>query len=885
MTTLIKTIFLFWLILFPAYYSSQTTDFSAIDKHAINAPSNVSANIETLFSYLMKPTKNDLEKVRSFYVWISCNIKYDMKSLLANKYPPYDAETVLKNKSAVCIGYAKLFEALCKKAKIPVYIVDGYSKGFGYIDGQNFTIPDHAWNSVKINNKWYILDVTWDGTSTNLPESFPTRKFNSKYFLASPQAFSKYHLPSDPIWQLSDSILTISDFENSNAIKASVSSQKKNNFSFNDSINVFQKYDTIDALLGYSRRALDFNPSNYEARILYAIAYFQKGYQVFNDIKKISAKEYDKRYMEYDAKINYYYSKSYDVLESVKPYMKFYDEAKEYAEIIMRYKVNSDMNKTTTSNVNYKTNKNFKTRMLDKSMKCDIKKMDVLNSPFRETNLNISPDGNLIFFMSDRGGQPWSVQRTNQFRGKSSFDGDLWYAKKQNGHFVKPTVLDNTVNTSSGEDEPNISPDGQKIVYQSWMNNWMSNGGPYYIADLNGNKCQNITGLGDGISRFFIHTSSSSKAGNAFGTDGATMSPNGKRFIISCGSNYGKDLDIYMSEKDKFGKWSLLEPLKLNTLKDERSVFLAADGVTLFFASDGYGGLGGLDMYKTTIDENGKIGEIINLGNKFNTKGDDYGFIIDASGTNAYFIRDGDIYEAIFKVPLLEITPGKSIVIKGKISHNFDTKLVFKVKVEDENSKAEMSSTLTNDSSGRYYLLLKSIKQTYKISVYNGSIKMAEAIVQADTLKNYSEYIKNFTIKVNKNMLVNDSSVNVIRIREDKYEKGTFARVNFGYDSYILSQNYYSQLKTIVDYMKKNKNAKLGIAGYSDIRGTNQYNQKLSQKRAEVVYEYLLKSGVDKSQLIQSYYGAQNPLTLDQTIQGGWVNRRVEFMIVNGFPE
>ena len=445
--------------------------------------------------------------------------------------------------------------------------------------------------------------------------------------------------------------------------------------------------------------------------------------------------------------------------------------------------------------------------------------------------------------------------------------------------------MDKTVNTDNNEDEPNISPDGQKIVFQSWTDNWMSNGGPYYIADLHGNKCQNMIGLGDGISRFFIHTSVSSKTGMAFATDGAAMSPDGKRFIVSCGSNYIKDLDIFMSEKDKLGKWSLLQPLKLNTLKDERSVFLAADGVTLFFASDGYGGLGGLDIYKTTIDENGKIGEIINLGNKFNTKGDDYGFIIDASGTNAYFIRDGDIYEAIFKVPLLDIMPGKSIVIKGKISHNYDTKLVFKVKVEDENSKEEINSILTNDSSGRYYLLLKSLKPTYKISVYNGSIKMAEAIVQADTLKNYSEITKDFTIKVNKNMLVNDSSVNVIRMREDKYEKGTFAKVNFGYDSYVLSQKYYSQLKAIVDYLKKHQNTKLGIAGYSDIRGTNQYNQKLSQKRAEVVYAYLLKSGVDKSQLIQSGYGAQNPLTLDQTIQGGWVNRRVEFMIVNGFPE
>jgi len=133
--------------------------------------------------------------------------------------------------------------------------------------------------------------------------------------------------------------------------------------------------------------------------------------------------------------------------------------------------------------------------------------------------------------------------------------------------------------------------------------------------------------------------------------------------------DYDGNMDIFMSKKKINGSWSRLKKLSLNTSSDERSIFIAADGKTIYFASNGYGGFGGLDIFKTTLDDKGNHGEIINIGKPFNTEKDDYGFIITASGDKAYFVRDGDIYSADLTEANKEIKPFGTKTISGKLSN------------------------------------------------------------------------------------------------------------------------------------------------------------------------------------------------------------------------
>lgn len=289
--------------------------------------------------------------------------------------------------------------------------------------------------------------------------------------------------------------------------------------------------------------------------------------------------------------------------------------------------------------------------ILDHQDRIRIQKMDMLNSPERETNISISPDGKYLFFCSFRGGQFWS-RHYMYFKSRPVWDGDIWYSEKVNGSWKTPQPMQYGINTSSGEDEPNISADGSTVYYQSWLPEgmWRATGGPYYVSKRNGKYWGRPEGLGGGITEFFHDYNA---------TDGMTISPDGKTFIVAAGHAYEmtEKMDLYMSRK-RGGEWSFCKPLEINTPGNERSAFMAGDGKTLYFASDGYKGYGGMDIFKTTLNPDGSFGQVVNIGKPFNTPGDDYGFILTKDGNEAYFLRNGDIFFADLKEANEGIKPG-----------------------------------------------------------------------------------------------------------------------------------------------------------------------------------------------------------------------------------
>ncbi len=320
-----------------------------------------------------------------------------------------------------------------------------------------------------------------------------------------------------------------------------------------------------------------------------------------------------------------------------------------------------------------------------------IKPLNQLNSNYRETNISITPNGKYMYFMSDRGGQDWSIISAT-FRGKQRYDGDIWCSENKNGIWQKPKCLSQKINTYSGEDEPNISPDGQKVYFQSWRNGYYNNGGPYYVSTLYGKRWGTPQGLGGGINKFFVNEMNKYFQ---YGTDGMSVSPDEKTFIVACGKDYDGNLDLYISQKIN-GQWSYLRKMPVSTFYDERSVFIAADGKTIYFASSGYGGKGGLDIFKATLDEYGNCHNITNIGPPFNTYKDDYGFIVNANGKDAYFVRDGDIYYA--QLPdQSPVAPQPAVVICGKITDcNNKPKEVYLKLLNDDNEQVEDSKSSFN---------------------------------------------------------------------------------------------------------------------------------------------------------------------------------------------
>lgn len=190
-----------------------SADYSSLDNHALAAPREAERSYETLAGYLVSPAKNDGEKVRVIFRWITQNISYDTKGFFSGTLSASSAKNALKEKKAGCDGYAGLFEQLAKVSNLEVVKISGFAKGYGFIAGSTTDQrPNHAWNAVRIEGQWRLLDCTWGAGSIDERKQF-RRQFQDHYFLTPPEEFIYDHFPTEAQWQLLDPPVSREQFE------------------------------------------------------------------------------------------------------------------------------------------------------------------------------------------------------------------------------------------------------------------------------------------------------------------------------------------------------------------------------------------------------------------------------------------------------------------------------------------------------------------------------------------------------------------------------------------------------------------------------------------------------------------------------------------------
>lgn len=194
----------------PLNYSYEVMDHHVLKK---KPPASVKKSVKKLSAFLTAPAKNDREKARALYRWITQNIDYDVEGYFSNKYENTSPDNVLEERKSVCGGYANLFEAMAKEANLTVVIIRGYGKGIGYSPGAKIgNKTNHAWNAVRINGSWYLIDSTWGAGSVDEEGHFH-RQFDEHYFLTPPSRFVYDHFPDDQRWQLLNNPISKEEFE------------------------------------------------------------------------------------------------------------------------------------------------------------------------------------------------------------------------------------------------------------------------------------------------------------------------------------------------------------------------------------------------------------------------------------------------------------------------------------------------------------------------------------------------------------------------------------------------------------------------------------------------------------------------------------------------
>lgn len=161
-------------------------------------PSNqdeLTTRVNKIISEIITPGMSDLEKAVVVHDYITYTIDYDYDDYLAGTIPntSYNPLGALQTSWAVCDGYAQLFLALAKAAGLEVTYVSGVVDGGGKVEG-------HAWNQIKIDGKWYNVDVTWDDP-TEIGKEHQDHKNNSySYFLISDSALINANHKWDTSW-------------------------------------------------------------------------------------------------------------------------------------------------------------------------------------------------------------------------------------------------------------------------------------------------------------------------------------------------------------------------------------------------------------------------------------------------------------------------------------------------------------------------------------------------------------------------------------------------------------------------------------------------------------------------------------------------------------
>lgn len=352
---------------------------------------------------------------------------------------------------------------------------------------------------------------------------------------------------------------------------------------------------------------------------------------------------------------------------------------------------------------------------------------EAINSKYDDQSPCISADGRKLVFNTRR---PETTDSPVDVEGDGKFFQDIYIStwdtinKKWNAAEDVP----GNVNTPAHDACTSISPDGKQIfIYKNDIADNESRGGDVFVSKIVNNKWKTPEPLGKPIN-------------TSYWEGGACISPDGKTlyFISERKGGYGR-ADIWMVTRISKTEWGKPENLgpDINSEFDEVGAFLAPDGKTLFFSSNGKGSMGSYDIFKSTL-EGGKWGKPVNVGYPINTVYKDGPLVVSADAQTAYFaserkggLGESDIYKAdLSNYALLEkdgikkTNSGLSI-LKGTVRDGFEGSGIASVDIQIIDPNGVLAaSTITNDN-GEYFITLKG-DVIYTIKVVKKGYKTAE---------------------------------------------------------------------------------------------------------------------------------------------------------------
>lgn len=472
-----------------------------------------------------------------------------------------------------------------------------------------------------------------------------------------------------------------------------------------------------------------------------------------------------------------------------------------------------------------------------------------INSPTDELLPSITPDGKTLYFV--RQGHAGNIGTPDM--------QDVWFSQIEKGVLTEAQNLGGPINNKENNALLTITPDGQKALLLN-----------VYNADGT---------MGTGISMTTRQNSQWGMPKQAVVDSFYNRSAFGEYCLATSGDvlvmtlqrdNAVGNKDIYVSFAKSDGNWTVPRHLgpKVNTASSEISPFLAADGVTLYFATAGRPGYGKADMFVTRrLDDTWtNWTEPQNLGSVVNTSGFDAYYSIPASGEYAYFVSYTNSLGGadIFRIKLpVAMRPNPVVLIKGKVLDAVTNKpLAAEIFYEDLKTGLRVGKASSDAITGDYSIILPAGKNYGFRAETSGYVSVSENL-DLTKLMAYKEIRKDLKLV--------------------PLQKGQVVRLNnlfFDFSKYSLRNESKSELTRLVELLKKNPTMKIQIQGHTDDVGQDADNLVLSQNRTKAVQNFLVKQGIAVTRIMATGYGETKPVLPNTSPENRQQNRRVEFLIV-----
>ena len=306
----------------------------------------------------------------------------------------------------------------------------------------------------------------------------------------------------------------------------------------------------------------------------------------------------------------------------------------------------------------------------------------------------------------------------------------------------------------------------------------------------------------------------------------------------------GKDIWVALrdSRNEDFGRPMNLGP-KINTPGNEMFPYLRSDTL-LYFASDAHPGLGGLDIFYTFPDTAGYWSEPVNIGNPINSSANDFAIIFHPTEEKGFFTSDRngrrseeDIFS--FIIPPVEFT------LAGVVKDERTLQFVPNARVEIIGSDGISMTARTNDV-GFYMFGTSQIvgNTTYEMIVSRDNYFNTSGRITTVGEEKSKDFKRDFMLQP-----IPDESV-------------VLPEIQYDLDKWDLKPQYQDSLQGLITTLDENPFLKIELSSHTDARASFEYNDVLSQKRAQSVVDYLIERGIDPDRLVAKGYGERQPRVL-----------------------